>query len=118
MIRAASGHDYEAFYATEMAYRREIGYPPFSRLVRLEFRDLDERRAERRAHAMAAQLQELIQARAQAAEELIGPAPCFYSRLDSRYRWQIILRGADPVSLLPGLPLRDWRVEVNPQSLL
>ena len=118
VIRAAAGHDYEAFYAAEMTYRREIGYPPFGRLVRLEYRDLDAERAERRAGALASHLNGLIAAQTRVQAELIGPAPCFYSRLDGRYRWQIALRGPDPASLLPGLPLDDWRVEINPQSLL
>ncbi|HUF38862.1 MAG TPA: primosomal protein N' [Anaerolineales bacterium] len=118
VIRAAAGHDYEAFYNAEMAYRREIGYPPFGRLVRLEVRDLNPGRAERRAGALASHLQGLIAARSHVRIELIGPAPCFYSRLDGRYRYQIILRGADPADLLSDLPLEGWRVEVNPQSLL
>jgi primosomal protein N' (replication factor Y) len=118
IIRSAAGHDYEAFYSAEMIYRREIGYPPFGRLVRLEYRDLDPERAERRAGALASHLRGLIASQTRVQTELIGPAPCFYSRLDGRYRWQIVLRGPDPAGLLPGLPLDDWRVEVNPQSLL
>jgi primosomal protein N' (replication factor Y) len=52
------------------------------------------------------------------ATDMIGPVPCFYARLDGRYRWQIILRGPDPASMLVGENLGDWRVETNPQSLL
>ena len=50
--------------------------------------------------------------------ELVGPTPCFFSRLGGLYRWQIVLRGPDPASLLRGRNLGDWRVEVNPSSLL
>jgi hypothetical protein len=34
------------------------------------------------------------------------------------YRWQVILRGPDPASLLHERSLGGWRVEVNPVSLL
>ncbi|MGE5263055.1 MAG: primosomal protein N', partial [Acidobacteriota bacterium] len=34
-IQAASHHDYAAFYEREIAFRREQGYPPFNRLIRL-----------------------------------------------------------------------------------
>ena len=34
-IQAAASHDYAAFYAQEIAYRRQLNYPPFSRLVQL-----------------------------------------------------------------------------------
>src|SRR5258707_7657296 len=37
-IRAASKHDYEAFYTEEIEYRRVLQYPPFKRLVRFQFR--------------------------------------------------------------------------------
>lgn len=118
VLRAAALHDYAGFYRQESGYRREIGYPPFKQLVRLEYRANDAARAEGAAEALAAHLQALIRKYGQKQTEVIGPAPCFYARLDGRYRWQIILRGPDPAALLAGLTLKDWRVEVNPQSLL
>ena len=50
--------------------------------------------------------------------EIIGPVPCFFGRQNSLYRWQIILRGPDPASILRGRALGEWRVEVDPASLL
>jgi hypothetical protein len=38
--------------------------------------------------------------------------------MDGEYRWQVILRGPDPASLLRGLRFDDWRIEVEPMSLL
>ena len=53
------------------------------------------------------------------AVDMIGPVPCFFSRVQGRYRWQIVLRGADPAALLRQLALpRGWRVDVDPTSLL
>ena len=46
VIQAASRHDYQAFYQQELEYRRQLHYPPFSRLVRLEYRHRDPERAE------------------------------------------------------------------------
>src|SRR3970282_777854 len=34
-VRAAAAHDYAGFYRAELEQRRELGYPPYSRLVRL-----------------------------------------------------------------------------------
>ena len=50
--------------------------------------------------------------------DLIGPAPCFFAKINGIYRWQIILRGPQPVSLLHGRLPDGWRVEVDPVSLL
>jgi primosomal protein N' (replication factor Y) (superfamily II helicase) len=40
-IQTAAHHDYAQFYQYEMDYRRQLRYPPFTRLVRLEFRHHD-----------------------------------------------------------------------------
>lgn len=118
VIQAASHHDYQAFYQQELEYRRQLHYPPFSRLVRLEYRHRDPERAEASAEALAEQIRTWLVEEDRRETELVGPTPCFFSRLAGLYRWQLILRGPDPVSLLRGRHLGDWRVEVNPPSLL
>jgi primosomal protein N' (replication factor Y) (superfamily II helicase) len=118
VIQAAVGHDYAAFYDRELEYRRQLGYPPFSRLVRMEFQHTDASKAEAEVRAMAAKLAGWIDAGDRRETTLIGPAPCFFARLNGLSRWQIILRGPDPASLLRGKTFKDWRVEVDPSSLL
>jgi primosomal protein N' (replication factor Y) len=86
--------------------------------VRLEYRHQDPRKAEEDAHSMAAQLQKILADTDRRSTDMIGPAPCFYARLNREYRWQIILRGPDPASLLRDMKLVSWRVEVNPIGLL
>jgi primosomal protein N' (replication factor Y) len=117
-IRAAAKHDFAAFYQREMAYRRELGYPPFARLVRLEIRNADRQRAEADARALERNLRNWLKQGNYPAVELVGPAPCYFARLGGIYRWQIVLRGPDPSALLRGRELKDVRVEVNPPSLL
>jgi primosomal protein N' (replication factor Y) len=117
-IQAASRHDYRAFYQQELKYRRQLAYPPFSHLARLEFRHRDAALAERAARSLAARVQSWLREEARRATELIGPVPCYFARLAGVYRWQIVLRGPDPASLLRGKPLADWRVEIDPPSLL
>jgi primosomal protein N' (replication factor Y) len=117
-IQAASGHDYASFYRQELAFRRQLRYPPFSRLVRLEYRHAQARAAETAAGNLAGQIRAWLLGEDRRGTDLIGPVPCFFSRLNGLYRWQIILRGPDPASLLNGHPLPDWRVEVDPLSLL
>jgi primosomal protein N' (replication factor Y) len=119
VIQAAAGHQYRQFYLKELAYRRQLGYPPFTRLVRLEYRHLQEAQAEAAALKLATQIRGWITESGYRSTEVIGPAPCFFQRLGGYYRWQIILRGPDPASLLRGRTLPGgWRVEVDPPSLL
>jgi primosomal protein N' (replication factor Y) len=118
VIQAAADHNYQAFYQQEMEYRRKLGYPPFARLVRLEYRHIDASQAEAAARRLADQIKFWLAVEERRATELIGPAPCFFSRMAGQHRWQIVLRGTDPASLLKNKPLGDWRIEVDPVSLL
>jgi primosomal protein N' (replication factor Y) len=126
VIQAAAGHDYAAFYTRELDYRRQLGYPPFNRLVRMEYRHVQAIKAESEAKVLAAELARWIESEDRRETTLVGPAPCFFSRLNGLYRWQIILRGPNPASLLREKnfggaalgTLKGWRVEVDPVTLL
>ncbi len=118
VIQAAARHDYEGFYRQELDDRQQLGNPPFNHLVWLEFRHSNPAQAEAAARSLAARLRKWLAEEGRRATEMIGPAPCFYARLEGQFRWQIILRGPDPASLLRGRTLNDWRVVVDPPSLL
>ena len=118
VIRAASKHDYASFYEQELAGRRALGYPPFGRLVRLEYRHRENERAEAEAGKTASRLKSRLEAQGRLQTTLVGPVPCFFSKLRGEYRWQIVLRGPDPVEILQGQRFDGWRVEVDPVSLL
>ncbi len=117
-VQAASRHDYAAFYERELAYRRQLDYPPFCRLVALRFSHQDARRCQAEAVRLGRWLEAEIQ-RVGLPAELIGPAPCFFHRIQGRYRWQIVVRAPDPTLLLRDLALpRGWGVDVDPVTLL
>lgn len=117
-IQFAAGHDVNGFYERELEYRKQLGYPPFTRLARLEYRHADPVKAEEEAQKMAGRLKSKIEAQARHQTELIGPVPSFFSKMDGVYRWQIIVRAPDPASLLRDMKLNDWRIEIDPISLL
>jgi primosomal protein N' (replication factor Y) len=122
VIQSTARHDVNGFYDKELAQRRRLGYPPFARLVRLEYRHTDQTSAENEAHRVATRLREYLSTPAWRLVTMIGPVPSFYAKLGGYFRWQIILRGADPIPLLRERLvenwLKDWRIEVDPISLL
>jgi primosomal protein N' (replication factor Y) len=118
VIQMAAGHDYAAFYRWEIENRRRLGYAPFGQLLRLEYRHRDSLEAEKATNLLALRIKEWIAAEKYSATSLIGPAPCFFARVNGIYRWQIILRGPNPVSFLHGRIPDGWRVEVQPVNLL
>jgi hypothetical protein len=46
------------------------------------------------------------------------PAPAYIARRADRWRWNVVLRGSDPVALLDGGLEAPWSVDVDPESLL
>jgi primosomal protein N' (replication factor Y) len=117
-IQAASRHDYEAFFAEEIDFRRRHRYPPFVRLARFLFRDRQDAVCARAADLLARKLARHARERG-VAMDLLGPAPAFVSRVRGDYQWQVILRTPDLEALLDGLPVDPgWVVDVDPQSLL
>ncbi|HSO11132.1 MAG TPA: primosomal protein N' [Anaerolineales bacterium] len=114
VIQSAAKHDVDGFYQYELAQRKRLGYPPFTRLVRLEYRDQDQTAAEKEMQRVVQRLS----AGGGGQSTMIGPVPCFFAKVGGLYRWQIILRGANPQELLRDVKLDGWRIEVDPTSLL
>lgn len=85
----ASRGDLEGFYTQELEQRAQLGFPPFSRLIRLVFRSKNESVAENGASGAALILKDLIPKDA----ELMGPAECPLTLISGNYRHQIIIRG-------------------------
>ena len=116
-ILAASRHDYEAFYRQELEQRRQLGYPPFHRLTRLVYRHPDAGRAEREAERLGRLVRRALADHGDLSD-LIGPAPCFFEQMRGDFRWQLVLRAADPRPLIPTELPQGWAIDVDPVTLL
>ena len=117
-IKAAANHDYGAFYRQEISFRRSLGQPPFTRLIRLVYSHTNEARCREEAERLSRVVAEERDAQGVPGFETIGPAPAFVSRLRGKYRWQLILKGTDPARLLVVIPLKQgWIVDVDPVSV-
>ncbi len=118
VIRAAAQHDFDGFYRQEIENRRKLHYPPFYHLARLECKSLKSKEAEELAMRLARQIAMWIEQEGFPSSEIIGPVPCFFSRVGGYYRWQIILRSPDPTAILRNRLLGNFQVEIDPPSLL
>ena len=86
-IVTAQTHDYLTFYVQEMADRRELGYPPFGRMVGVLFQGKDEKQVTREAHRFS----ELLK-KASGGMKILGPAPSVIARVRGAYRWHLLIR--------------------------
>ena len=106
-----------AFYDAELDLRRRFGSPPFGRLVKLTVALADRTEAQDVGKALADDLR----ARATSSSRRVdvsGPAPAFVARRGDRWRFNVVLRGDDPVGLLGDPPGAPWSIDVDPESLL
>jgi primosomal protein N' (replication factor Y) len=116
-IQAAAKHDYNAFYQQELRDRRQLGYPPFGRLAKLVYRHASAAEAENQAKRMEGSLRHRL-SKLESSAEIIGPTPCFFRKERGQYRWQVLIRAADPRGLIPEEIPEGWIVDVDPVTLL
>ena len=107
----------DAFYDAELELRRRFGSPPFGRLVKLTVAMTDRDAAEAAGRELATRLRERAAADG-VRVDVAGPAPAFVARRGDRWRFNVVLRGDDPVALLADPPGAPWSIDVDPESLL
>lgn len=119
-VLAASQHNYDLFYQQELQARREMGYPPFRRLVRLLCQGTHPYEVQRHAEALAEQLRGIVRTHQLGDTQVMAAVPCFFGRINLQYRWQVLLRSPDPLHVLRHLPQppRDVYIDVDPVDLL
>jgi primosomal protein N' (replication factor Y) len=118
-IRAAAKHGYTLFYDREIAYRRQLHNPPFTRLASLVCSYTNDALCQRDAERMKRLLIEERDSRGIVGLSLIGPAPAFVHRLRGRFRWQLILRGSELSAFLSQIPFpQGWTVDIDPVGLV
>jgi primosomal protein N' (replication factor Y) len=109
VIRKAAVYDFEGFKESELEYRKKTGYPPFSRLIKLEFRHMNPTYLESEVLPISEKLSTWMFDLGMKSTSMIGPVPCFYERRGGQYRWQILLRGPDPGKLIREHPVSEWQ---------
>ncbi len=87
-IQAAAEHDYNSFYEKELSIRKDLNYPPFSRLVNLTVQGLAENQVEK----VADQLAVFLHNYKNHYQELLGPVPAPLAKVRNKFRWQIVLK--------------------------
>jgi primosomal protein N' (replication factor Y) len=109
-----------AFYDAELELRRRFGSPPFGRLIKLTVALPDRAEAERVGRELVETLREraVTAESASGAVQVSGPAPAFIAKRGDRWRFNVVLRGVDPVRLLDPQPGVPWSIDVDPETLL
>jgi primosomal protein N' (replication factor Y) len=127
-IQFAARHDVRGFWARELADRREVAYPPFSRLALLRLDALSEDHARDAATKLAVLAKATKEVGARRVE-VLGPSAAPLARLRGRYRFRVMLRAIERgplravlVTVREALTKLDRRVraviDVDPVAML
>lgn len=116
--RALASADPEGFMEFELALRHALGYPPVSRMVKLEITHTKEPQARDAAEQLAAHLRPKVE-----PGEMLGPAPAPVARLRNQYVFHILLKSSNERLhvLLKDLPHSRGarlRIDPDPQSFV
>jgi primosomal protein N' (replication factor Y) len=90
-IQSAKDHDYEGFCRQELAFRRRLNYPPFTRMVAIKIESPNQEVAQE-AVSQWGQLIHQIRDHHDAKVEILGPSSAIRGKIRNRYRWQILLK--------------------------
>ncbi len=102
--------DYEDFYKEEIELRKELNYPPFSRMAKIEFSD----KIKEKAYLKMKKFLECLGEK----EEIIGfgEAPIF--KLKNKYRYQVLLKGKNLQRLIYPCIDKDMKIDIDPLNFI
>ena len=125
-IQFAQIHAYEKLYEKEMAIRENPMFPPYLRMINIKISGSREAQVQ----SAAVKVADLCRTARAGGVEVLGPAPAPIDRIRDRYRWQLLLKGVESVSLhkvceqiiekQPSLAKGDVRIviDVDPESMM
>lgn len=117
-IIAAARQDFGSFYVQESDLRHQYSYPPFNRLASMVYTHTNAERCQEEAERMADAIREEQDSQGLANMAIIGPSPAYTQRVRGRYRWQVILRSPDPISILSKVSIpQGWTLDIDPVGL-
>lgn len=90
-IQTAKSHDYKAFARHELAYRKMLQYPPYSRIIRFVFKG----KGERRVQTVATTFTECLGSVLGSYEPVLGPSPAAIVKMQNFFRWESFIK-VDP----------------------
>ncbi|MBO6256793.1 primosomal protein N', partial [bacterium] len=92
-LESAKSQNYADFYKKEIVSREDFDYPPFSQIIRIIMNSENKFRAEKSAQEIALRLYTMIDKFGFSERlDVLGPTPCVIERLNSRWRFQILIK--------------------------
>lgn len=112
-IQFSKMHNYQDFYQKEISQRKELKYPPFSKIVKLTFVDENAKNALLEANKIYEKLKVFISPNTE-----INIYPSLIFKLHNKFRWNVLIQCENPVELIKNIKLpENCRIDVDPISI-
>jgi primosomal protein N' (replication factor Y) len=98
-------HDYTGFYQQEIELRKELSYPPFSKLIRVVFNFRNKENGVKIMKSVSARIRKItpphppLPKGGEGKIEILGPSPASIEKIRNYWRWHLILKGRNSKSL-------------------
>ena len=93
VIQAVKANDYESFFDSELRLREAFSYPPYKNMISIRVVDEDRVNtidiSKEFTSLLKDELKNLLDV------EIIGPNPCKISRINNKYRYNILIKVSD-----------------------
>ena len=89
-IICAQKQDYNMFYETEIALRRQLKYPPFCDIILIGLNSYQEAEIKNVSYRIYQYLEQRLN---KEEFKVLRPMPCPIDKIQNRYRWRIIIKG-------------------------
>jgi primosomal protein N' (replication factor Y) len=87
-------NDYEGLYQDEIKEREDFQYPPFTRIIKITLRHIDQPNAEKAAQALAQKLIEKL-----GTPRVLGPEKPLVERVRNQYLFEIMIKLEKTINL-------------------
>ena len=92
-IQCAKEQNYEKFYETEIALRKQLKYPPFCDIIVVNFNSTMEAEIKRVSKWVYEALKRELEPIEESHFRVFQPMPAPIDKIQNRYRWRIIIKG-------------------------
>jgi primosomal protein N' (replication factor Y) len=98
-------YDHAGFYQKEIELRKELSYPPYSKLIRIVFNFRNKEEGKKIMKNVAGRIRKITPPRSplpkggEGVVEILGPSPAPIEKIRYYWRWHLVLKGRNSKSL-------------------
>ena len=95
VLKYILNHDFEGFYNEEIKLRETFSYLPYNNIIRVLVSSVNEQNAANSSMQIKDAIIFYLKKKAVDNVNIMGPFPCLVSKIENKYRWQILIKDSE-----------------------